>query len=169
MQAWKRRSIGILDIGGAGVGIIAIVSQFPNLRQPADWIICAAFVALYAWGIHCGTQLLEGRRNAVRANLAFWLAQVPTFSTPLVSYVFNCGFHFTAGVQFAPFKFGANFLFGSRFAFTLFPSETATFFGLNLFALAVVFVLAQHLRRGADATTKAGAAPPHDNAHHGEP
>ncbi|MCI2261257.1 hypothetical protein [Xanthomonas indica] len=169
MQAWRRRSIGILDIGGSGIGILAILSQVPNLRQPADWIVCATFAALYSWGIYCGTRLLEGRHNAVRANLAFWLAQVPTFGTPLVSYVFNCGFHLTAGVQFAPFKFGANFLLGSRYTFLLFPSETATFFGLNLFALAVVFALAQQLRRGADLTTEAGAAPAHENAHHGAP
>lgn len=175
MQAWKRRSIGILDIGGAGIGFLAIVSQVPNLRQPADWIICAAFAALYSWGIYCGIQLLEGRPNAIRVNRTFWLAQVPAFNSPWVSYMFACGFHLTAGVQFAPLKTGANFMLGSHFLFTLFRPEGASFLGLNLFALAVALILLQQLRRNrADAAidaaaTEAGAAPPHDNAHHGAP
>ncbi|MDQ1092649.1 hypothetical protein QE400_002062 [Xanthomonas sacchari] len=169
MQAWKRRSIGILDIGGSGIGILAILSQVPHLRQPADWIICAAFAALYGWGIYCGTQLLEGRPNAARANRAFWLAQVPAFNSPWASYVFTCGFHLTAGVEFAPVKFGANFMLGSRFMFTLFRPEGASFLGLNLFALAIALVLAQQLRRRTDAGTEAVTAPPHDNAPHGEP
>lgn len=174
MQAWKRRSIGILDIGGAVIGVLAIVSQVPNLRQPADWLICAAFAALYSWGIYCGIQLLEGRPNAVHVNRAFWLAQVPTFGSPLASYVFNCGFHLTAVVQFAPFKASANFLFGSRFTFTLFQSGTTLFFGVNLFALAIVLFLGRQLRDRPGAVTDAAAteadtAPPQDNAPHGAP
>lgn len=152
MQMWKRRTIGILAIAGGCVGILSIALKFPTLPHPSDWAICGGFAALYAWGIYCGTKLLEGHRNAVRANLAFWLAQVPAFTSPLVSYRFDCGFRLTAGVQLAPSTFGVDFMFGSSFVFTMFQSVKTIFFGLNLFALAVALILAQQLRRAGAAS-----------------
>ncbi|MBB5866347.1 hypothetical protein [Xanthomonas sp. 3058] len=147
MQIWKRRVAGILAIGGGALGIVVISTVLVQQRKPLEWVFSLAFILLYAWGIWCGSRLLEGQPGAERSNAKFWLIQVPSFTSPVFSYFFSSGFHLTATLQFAPIETRVNFMLGSSFSYSLDEPSAAIAIGINVFALAMWLWLAHEARR----------------------
>jgi hypothetical protein len=91
--------------------------------------------------------MLEGAPGAERANLKFWLAQVPVLSSPVVGYFFANGFHLTVTLQASPLKLNANFLLGSTFNYSLLDPNKPFVIGINVFALLVALWLVRQIRR----------------------
>src|SRR5688500_19869003 len=82
MNILQRRTLGVLALGGGAVGFAAGIALLLSRTNPLEWAFCIAFCTLYAWGIWCGIRLLEGKPGAERANLKFWLVQIPSFGSP---------------------------------------------------------------------------------------
>lgn len=150
MKTWQRRTVGILTLGGGAIGFAAASTLLFARSNPLEWVFCLAFLALYAWGIWCGTKMLEGLPGAERSSLVYWLAQIPSFSSPVIGYFFSSGFHTVVSLQFSPWDVTINFLLGSTFSYALMQEEQSLSIGVNVFALAVTWWLAREIRRSTD-------------------
>ena len=72
MKLWQRRTIGILTLGGSFVGVVLAFGELVSSDRPIlSRLVVLAFVGLYAWGVWCGAQLLEGADRAIHANRFF--------------------------------------------------------------------------------------------------
>lgn len=143
MKLWQRRSLGILTLGGGAIGVAAALTVLFTRSNPIEWLFCIGFVALYAWGVWCGSRLLEQQPGAEASTVKYWLVQIPSFSSPIFGYFLVSGFHITFSIQIDPFKANANFLFGSSFNYSLFQTGQAWMVGVNLFAVGIVWWLAR--------------------------
>jgi hypothetical protein len=137
LKIWQRRLLAILAIGGGFIGAVQCIATMVGTRRVVEWVFVLAGFAFYCWGVWCGTRLMESQPGAERANRVFWLAQVPTFSTPVAGYFLTCGFHVTVKLVFAPFKFAGNFLLGSTFEYSLLQSDEPIYVGMNIFAFGI--------------------------------
>jgi hypothetical protein len=149
MKLWQRRALGILTLGGSACGVAVALALLFSRQNPIEWILCIAFMAIYAWGIWCGMLLLEAREGAERSAFKYWLVQVPTFSSPFLGYFLSSGFHTTVGLQLAPAKLNGNFLVGSSFNYSLMQADQPWSLGVNVFAALVAWWLATQIKRAA--------------------
>lgn len=144
MQAWKRRTIGILSLGGGAIGVAMATQVLLARSNPLEWVLCIVFAAIYAWGSWQGLRLIESNHRALGPLVLFWAIQVPTFSSPLAGYFLASGFHATVALQFTSLtqlNFAANALMGSTFTYSLLQTGTPWSVGVNVFALAVAIWL----------------------------
>ena len=146
MRLWQRRTVGILTLGGGAIGFAVGLTLLISRSNPLEWLFCIAFMAVYAWGVLCGTRLLECEKGAEHSALKYWLVQVPSFSSPILGYFLSSGFHVTVSLQLAPFKLNGNFMVGSQFNYSLMQPEQPWSVGFNLFAAAIVWWLARTVR-----------------------
>lgn len=146
---WLRRTIAVLSLGGGAIGLVAAFSGLLQTLNVLTWLILAVFAIFYAFGIFAGVLLLERREGAFFAAKIYWGLQIPALSAAGLSYMLSSGFHLTVWYDWSRVKLGANFLFGSycRLAFGQDPQSTGI--GINLFAVAVFFVLVFYARRSA--------------------
>lgn len=110
------------------------------------WVLGSAFVAVYVWGGYLGFRLLEGDDTRLDGLSRFWLLQVPTFASPLFSYLLTAGFHLTFLLQLSPPKANVSFNLGSEFRYSLLVSSEPWAVGINVFAL-LVFLWLLRVRR----------------------
>ena len=146
MKHWQRRSLGILTLGGGAIGVAVALSIFSTRSNPIEWIFCAAFVGIYAWGILCGVKLLENVPDSERSSLKYWLVQTPAIGSPVIGYFLSSGFHVTVALQFSPLKVNANFLLGSTFSYSFLQPADPWFIGVNIFAAMVSWWLYREVR-----------------------
>ena len=137
MKLWQRRLFGILAISGGALGVTVTTTTLFQTHRVVEWIIYIVFSCVFAWGAWCGVKLLEAQPGAERANLWFWLIQVPFLTSPVVAYSLTSGFHFTLSLDLPSFVLGMNFWLGSTFNFSLLQSDQPFSIGANVFALAV--------------------------------
>lgn len=137
MKLWQRRGIGILSLGGGAIGAALGLQLILSRGHPVEWVICLAFIAIYVWGVWCGTKLLEGDDQALRPLLKYWALQVPTFGSPILGYFLESGFHATVSFQFWPPHISGNMVIGSSFNYSLMQAGTPWSIGVNVFALVV--------------------------------
>ena len=149
MKIWQRRTLGILTLGGGAIGLAAALTLLFTRNNALEWLLCLAFIAAYAWGIWCGTKVLEGLPGAERSSLVYWLVQIPSFSSPVIGYSFSSGFQTTVSLQFSPLDSKANFMLGSTFNYSLMQAEQPLSIGVNVFALVLSWWLAREIRRFA--------------------
>ena len=143
MKIWQWRVIGILTLGGGAVGVATSLSLLLSLNSVLDWAFCLVFLSIYSWGIWCGVRLLERQSDSIRNVIWYWLLQIPVVGSPFFGYFLSSVFHTTVALQFAPLNVNANFLLGSKFQYSLMQSDQPWLFGVNLFAVAVVWWLSR--------------------------
>lgn len=141
MKTWQRRTIGILTLGGGAVGVSALLAHLLSRSNPVEWLLGSAALAIYIWGIWCGTRLLEAREGAEESAMKYWLVQVPSVMSPLFGWFLAGGFHFTVALQVFPLKLHWNTQLGSAFNYSIFNSSAPWWLGINFAAVAVVYVL----------------------------
>ncbi len=137
MELWQRRVIGVLSLGGGVLGFSVGVSQILLQSSVVAWALGGAFVTVYVWGGFLGLRLLEGDDTRLDGLSRFWLLQVPTFASPLFSYLLTAGFHLTFLLQLNPPRANASFNLGSEFRYSLLVSGEPWAIGINVFALSV--------------------------------
>jgi hypothetical protein len=142
--------LGLLGIGGAAWGLIAIASVFakgwPGVFSAA---LIIGMAGVFAFGAYAGVLALRRTPGWLRKNTVFWALQVPVFSSPLLSYSLASGAFFTVWVQlYPPIRVGTNFFFGSSFTINLLH-KVPVVVGANLLALAVVLYLTRVQARSA--------------------
>lgn len=146
MRNWMRLGIGILDIVGGLLGIVVTAFQMKRADTAVELVIVSLFLGLFGFGIVSGVLLVRSHRAALACNRAFWILQVPAFSSPWVTYAFAVGISLPVTVQFIPLQARIGWFFGSDFLFFVGGMRPVTF-SLNLAALVLVIVLVRaHLR-----------------------
>ena len=141
MNAWFRRLLLILTIGGGAVGIVLTMSLFGQMTKVFGFIILLAFIALYGYGVFVGLKLSEGPVSLKHLRVYFGL-QIPFFSSPIIGYRFCSGFQFTAAVMQPGFRWDLRL--GSEWQFIL-GSPAPWGIGINFFALAILLLLHSRL------------------------
>jgi hypothetical protein len=139
MNIWFRRFLVILTVGGGFLGAVITANVVFSAKDMSvvGYAILTAFIGLYVYGIFAGMRLSENPSRYGHV-LAFFLLQVPFFSSPILVYRFACGFHATVGV--VGFSLGGMFRLGSDWQMAILqPNSWGV--GINLFAAAVSFAL----------------------------
>ena len=153
MNKWERRVLGILALGGSFLGLALGSGLLVSTNSLLTGFLLVPFLGMYVWGIWCGTSLLEQRENSVRANVMFWVVQIPYLTSPIVGYNFASGSLVYVTYMPSTSSPGLLYRFGSQFEYSLLKTGTPFIFGINILAIAVVFWLTYRLR----------AAPPNNS------
>ena len=144
MSSWMRRMLGTLALGGGTLVIVSSINSASQIVGVIGWIIVLVFAAFYLFGIWCGISILEGRPRAADMNSMYWWLQVPMLKTYFLCYFLMSGVRFTFWCPWSFMDAGFQWQLGSAFFLFLFKQPDVSGFGLNLFALAMLFCL----RRG---------------------
>jgi ABC-type xylose transport system permease subunit len=160
MKIWERRVVATITLGGSYLGLVLWATL---VAGPAPWLaklVSFPFMLLYAWGVYCGVQLMEGQGKGLASAAWYWLIQVPSFTSPLLGYLFTSGAY--ALVSYTPSTAGLTylFIFGSKFEYSLLQPDKPFSFGINLFALLVAGLLFWRFRQAHMATPPAVIAEP---------
>lgn len=136
MRKWQRRAVGILTLGGSSVGLAAIASEISfSQLAPLSLVVVAMFAALFCFGIAVGVLIVEDTHDALSLALPFWLAQIPAFQSPWISYELFTGAKFTILFQSA-LTINFEWAGGSHFNLYLFPGDPGAI-GVNIVAIVV--------------------------------
>jgi hypothetical protein len=60
MNAWFRRLLLVLTIGGGFIGVAFTTQFFSQVDKVIAYVVLLAFIALYGYGIFIGVKLSEG-------------------------------------------------------------------------------------------------------------
>ena len=144
-------ALGVAAIGGAAAGILAtIVAGIARPPRGAGAeLVYVLGAALYIFAGYCGVAALQRRPGWVRKNLVLWAMQVPVFISPLVTYTFTNGALLSVWLRVDSAGAGANFLFGSNLAMTLFTPGPLVL-GVNILAVALALYLRKLERAAGD-------------------
>ena len=140
MDAWQRRTIGVLTLGGSAVGFTAIIDRVPILEMRGiSLVIVGVFAAFFVSGLIIGLFLIEGKKKTLPLAMAFWVAQIPVVSAPFVRYDLFTGTKLD--ITLSPgltlnFKWGG----GAEFNFNLFQGDSLAI-GLNVVAAVIAVLL----------------------------
>ncbi|MYM38013.1 hypothetical protein [Duganella qianjiadongensis] len=147
MNQWIRRGLGILALGGGAIGLSG--GMMTTMQAPATLasvLIIFPAMAFFLWGIWCGVQMLEAGAQAVHCNAIFWLVQVPIIQGSSFGYLAFCGAQIQVFLKTNPAELGFfASMFGAQFGVYLGRALERSAFGINLFAVAMVFLLLRSL------------------------
>ena len=94
MHIGIRRTLGIIAIAGAALGVTAALPYLVASNRTLLTFVLLLFIGLYTWGAWCGVLLLENKPNAIKHNKIFWALQIPYFMSPYFGYQFASGIYF---------------------------------------------------------------------------
>lgn len=97
MDAWFRRLLLILTIGGGFMGVTITTQFFPQANKVIVYIMLLVFVGLYGYGIFVGLKLSEASAPLRHLRLYFGL-QIPLISSPVIAYRFCSGLQATIAI-----------------------------------------------------------------------
>ena len=97
MNAWFRRLLLILTIGGGFAGVLLTIHSLPQGNKVIGYISLLAFIGLYSYGIFVGFKLSEGPVPLEHLRVYFGL-QIPFISSPLIAYRFCSGLSATVAI-----------------------------------------------------------------------
>ena len=143
MNAWFRRLLLILTIGGGFVGVTVTIQSLLHANKVTAYIMAVVFLGLYGYGIFAGFKLSESSAPLRHLRLYFSL-QIPFISSPFIAYRFCSGLEATVAIIQPGFRWGWDWRLGSAWQFVI-HSSAHWGFGINLVALAIVFLLNSRL------------------------
>jgi hypothetical protein len=147
MNAWFRRFLLILTIGGGFIGVALTTQFFSQANKVIAYIMLLAFVGLYGYGIFVGLKLSEGSAPLRHLRLYFGL-QIPFISSPLIAYRFCSGLQATVAIIQPGLRWDCRL--GSEWQIAILSSGLWGV-GVNFVALAIVFLLYSRLAVVAEA------------------
>ncbi len=153
LKNWQRRGCGVLAIGGGAIGLGTMMNAILQGRVSVSThlLVTVLAVAFFGWGIWCGVQLLEGKRQALAWNALFWMVQIPLLQTPMLNYGAFCGAQLQLIFKLAPAEIGMlGSVLGAQLGFGLGQAGARVAVGINLVALGIAFFLVRsHAGAGA--------------------
>lgn len=143
LNPWLVRTLGVLTLGGSFSGIATLAAQLTSMNSFLVIILMAFILLMYLIGLYVGVRLFEQTSvQVLKENLYFWLLQIPIFMSPIFGYQFNNGMMFNLWLSTSDgFNFAA--ALGSTFNFSLMQWHQPWALGVNVVAIAIVFML-QH-------------------------
>lgn len=145
MKLWQRRTLGILATGGSTLGMVLSLAQLAHPQWLLAYVFLFAGIAVYAWGVWCGVEMLEGSSAAVRHNRIFWAIQIPVFQSPLLGYTFSSGAYWNIAAQLSPFEINNHWRLGSEYNYSLLQLDKPWLIGVNILALAIFLFLTKQI------------------------
>lgn len=137
---WKPRAIGVLTLGGSATGLAVMAAQ--GLGAAAGGLtlaIVAAMCAVFTYGMVVGVLILERNEKSFLLALPFWIAQIPVFESPLLSYALFTGAKFDIVLR-ADHTVNLEWAGGAHFALLL-NSSNGWAVGVNVVAIVVGFMV----------------------------
>jgi len=134
----------IIQIGGGllGLGLIGRSLLTEKLTQTAV-VIHIAFIFVFLFGIAAGVALVRKPKLGLRLSAVFQAMQIPIIIGLVPSYALASGACFNLYRHAT--GFGFNFLFGSRYFFSIHNSES-WMVGINALALILFILLVKEIR-----------------------
>lgn len=134
----------IIQVGGGllGLGLIGRSILTEQLTQTAV-LIHIAFIFVFLFGIAAGVALIKRRKLGLWLSAVFQAIQIPILIGPAAAYALVSGacinlYRHATG-------FGLNFLFGSRYYFSIHNGES-WMVGINAIALVLFILLIREIR-----------------------
>jgi len=149
MNIWHRRLFLVVSIGGGFTGFAVTSGQlFQPGQLPLYYMLCVGVAIAYASGVYGGLKLVEEEAKGLAILSWYFLAQIPIFVSPIISYQFSSGLTAYTTVGTIGLSWGANF--GCHWQFSLFQFGDRTLaVGANLFAIWATWFLRKQLARKA--------------------
>jgi hypothetical protein len=134
--------LGLLEIGGAAWGVMALTSSTKDLKGGAiSWAMFGVVLSMYAFSAYTGVRTIQTRAGWIRLNQVLWAMQIPVFASPLLSYSFASGAFVSVWLQVYPsLRGGGNAYLSSAASISLF-TPGPFMVGANVLALAVWYWL----------------------------
>ena len=129
------RLIGILEVAGGCYGMIQMLYRLLPFRAQ-DSVLALIGLALYAFVLVAGMQLLENSERGVRWSGWAQLLQLPLVATPVFSWALHCGGYVNVfATLHLPPHLGLAAHFGSQAFVLAIGGPAASHLGINLLAL----------------------------------
>jgi hypothetical protein len=145
MRTWLRLTLVTVTVGGGFTGVALMLQSLLTAGghppQPmANYVLMSVFFALFAFVTVSGLVFVHDARRIKPLIVALGI-QVPWVSSPLLVYKFTAGFETCVAVGIIG-NFYGGFQLGSNYQFSYFQWQSPWGVGVNLFALAILVLLA---------------------------
>ena len=142
MRSFLFRLIGILEIAGGFLGVVASVRRLLPLGSTYESLMALIALALFGFILVAGVLLMEGSERGVAFSRVAQLLQLPLLATPVLSYALHAGafINVFATLQAAP-RLGIDWHLGTHGFVLAVAGPAVSRIGLNLLALLSWLVL----------------------------
>ncbi len=142
MRSFLFRLIGILEIAGGFLGVVASVRRLLPLGSTYETLMALIGLALFGFILIAGVLLMEGSERGVAFSRVAQLLQLPLLATPVLSYALHSGafINVFATLQTSP-RLGIDWHLGTHGFVLAVAGPAVSRIGLNLLALLSWLVL----------------------------
>jgi hypothetical protein len=153
MNAWIRRALVVLEVGGGFTGIVFLTAARPWAREPHGgwWLPFGLYAGLFLFAVMAGVLLAEGTRRGIKWSAICQALQVPVVVSSIVTCRFVCGLQITvgscAGNWVVEGGIGATSFFSIGQAVSVGPHMSGPGFGINVAAACIFLYLLWQLRK----------------------
>mgnify|MGYP000862981100 FL=1 len=142
MRSFLFRLIGILEVAGGFLGVVAIIRRLLPLGSTYETLMAVIGLALFGFILIAGVLLLEGSERGVSLSRVAQLLQLPLIATPVFSYALHAGgFVNVFAVIHDGMRLGLDYHIGSHGFVLAVAGPGVSRIGLNLLALLSWLVL----------------------------
>lgn len=142
MRSFLFRLIGILEVAGGFLGVVAMIRRLLPLGSTYETLMAVIALALFGFILLAGVLLLEGSERGVSLSRVAQLLQLPLIATPVLSYaLYAGGFVNVFAVIHGGMRLGLDYHIGSHGFVLAVAGPGVSRIGLNLLALLSWLVL----------------------------
>ena len=142
MRSFLFRLIGILEIAGGFLGVVAMVRRLLPLGSTYETLMALIGLALFGFILIAGVLLLEGSERGVTLSRVAQLLQLPLLATPIFSYALHAGGYVNVfAVIHGGIRLGLDYHIGSHGFVLAIAGPAVSRVGINLLALLSWLVL----------------------------
>ena len=136
MRSFLFRLIGILEIAGGFLGVVASVRRLLPLGSTYETLMALIGLALFGFILIAGVLLMEGSERGVAFSRVAQLLQLPLIATPVFSYALHAGgFVNVFAVNHGGVRLGLDYHLGSHGFVLAVAGPAVSRVGINLLAL----------------------------------
>lgn len=142
MRSFLFRLIGILEIAGGFLGVVASVRRLLPLGSTYESLMALIALALFGFILVAGVLLVEGSERGVSLSRVAQLLQLPLLATPVLSYALHAGgFVNVFAIVQGGVRLGLDYRIGTHGLVLAVAGPAVAHIGINLLALLSWLVL----------------------------
>lgn len=136
MRSFLFRLIGVLEIAGGFLGVVAMARRLLPLGSTYQTLLSLIGLALFGFILLAGVWLVEGSERGVAFSRVAQLLQLPLLATPIFSYALHSGAFLNVfmTLQSSP-RLGLDWHIGSHGFVLALAGPAVSRIGINLLAL----------------------------------